>query len=111
MRPRGTIIGLLGIWTIVAALWGFAPIGEVWSDLFTGIIVAILGFSLTPGMRGHRWVNGIAGLWMIVSAFIPGFHAGTPLLVNKIISGIVLMVAGFTLPAGPGHADTSVRAA
>src|SRR5262249_1296402 len=71
MTPKGTIIGLLGIWTIVAGIWSFAPQGESWSDIFIGVIVGILGFSLRPGVRRYMWVNGIAGLWIIASAFIP----------------------------------------
>jgi hypothetical protein len=99
MRPKGTIIGLLGIWIIVAAIWRFNPLGEVWSDIFTGVIVGILGFSLAPSMAAYRWITGIAGCWLIAAAFIPELHAGTGILANNIITGLLLMVVGFTLPA------------
>ena len=101
MRPKGTIIALLGIWIIVAAIWRFNPLGEVWSNIFAGVIVGILGFSLSPTMPVHRWVSGIAGCWLIAAAFIPGLLAGTGILVNNVITGLLLLVVGFTQPAPP----------
>lgn len=101
MRPKGIIIGLVGIWIIVAAIWRFNPLGEIWSNIFAGVIVGILGFSLRPTILVHRWVSGVAGCWLIAAAFIPGLLAGTGILVNNIITGLVLMVVGFTLTAPP----------
>ena len=111
MRARGIIIAFLGIWLIIAAIWRFFPLLEIWSDLMPGIVAAILGFSLVGIRPGNGWVAGIAGLWMIVSAFIPGLHAGSAILINNIITGLVLMVAGFTVPKSPGEEDPSVKAA
>ena len=111
MKSRGIIIGLLGIWLIIAAIWRFVPVLEVWSDLMTGVVTAILGFSFVGLSRAHGWVCGIAGLWTIVSAFIPGFHAGNAILINNIITGLVLMVAGFTVPSTPRTGTPSARAA
>jgi len=104
MRARGEIIGLLGVWLIIAAIWRFVPVLEIWSSLVTGIVAAILGFSMVNIERVNGWVAGIAGLWMIVSAFIPGLHAGKAILINNIISGLVLVVAGFTT-RGPRGRD------
>jgi len=111
MKPRGVVIGLLGIWLVVAGFWQFAAVGQVWSDLITGVIVAILGFSLSETMPGHRWVNGIAGLWTIASAFIPGLHVGAALMTNNVITGIVMIVAGFSVPSTPARLDTTYRRA
>ena len=110
MKERGEIVGLLGIWLIVASLWRFAVPVEMWSNLITGVIVALLGFSLS-GDTVHRWLSGIAGLWLIVSSFIPGLHAGIPLLVNNIIVGAVLIFAGFSVHAVRGEAESSTRRA
>ncbi len=111
MKARGNIIGLLGVWLIVAAIWRFVPVLEVWSDLMTGVVVAILGFSLIGLRPGNGWVAGIAGLWMIASAFIPGLHAGKLILTNNIITGLVLLVAGFTLPSSDRAETPTARAA
>ena len=112
MRPKGTIIALLGILTIVAGIWRFNPLGEAWANIFTGVIVGILGFSLSPTMPVHRWVAGIAGCWLIAAAFVPGVREGTGILVNNIITGLVLMVVGFTQPAAPLREErTTNRAA
>lgn len=110
MKERGDIVGLLGIWLIVASLWRFAVPVEMWSNFITGVIVALLGFSLSRE-PAHRWVSGIAGLWLIVSTFIPGLHAGTPLLINNIIVGVVLIFAGFSVHTVRGEAESSTRRA
>lgn len=111
MKARGIIIALLGIWLIIAAIWRFVPVLEIWSDLMPGVVTAILGFSLVGLRPGNGWVAGIAGLWMIVSAFIPGFHAGSAILINNIVTGLVMMVAGFTVPGSPREEEPSVKAA
>ena len=111
MRARGIIIAFLGIWLIIAAIWRFVPVLEIWSDLMPGVVAAILGFSLVGERPVNGWVAGLAGLWMIVSAFIPGLHAGTAILINNIITGLVFMVAGFTV-RGSNIAETpTARAA
>jgi hypothetical protein len=111
MRARGIIIGCLGIWLIVAAIWRFVPVLEVWSDLMTGVVAGILGFSLVPLLPGNGWVSGIAGLWMIASAFIPGLHGGAGIFINNVITGLVLVVAGFTVPRSRWIYTRSARAA
>jgi len=111
MRAKGTIIGLLGVWLIVAAIWRFFQIGEIWSDLLIGIVTAILGFSMVGSRPLNAWVAGIAGLWMIASAFIPGLHAGGGILVNNVITGLVLVVTGFTIRDVPRPGSTTSRAA
>jgi len=111
MKSRGIIIGLLGIWLIIAAIWRFVPVLEVWSDLMTGIVTGILGFSLVGERPAHGWVAGLTGLWTIVSAFIPGLHAGNGILINNIIVGLVLIVTGFTVPSTARAEPTSARAA
>src|SRR5215813_8489982 len=111
MKSRGIIIGLLGIWLIIAAVWRFVPVLQVWSNLMTGVVTGILGFSFVGSRPAHGWVAGIAGLWTIVSAFIPGLHAGNGILINNIITGLVLMVTGFTVPSTPRAEPPSARAA
>ena|SRR5689334_16766540 len=111
MKARGIIIGFVGIWLIIAAIWRFVPILEVWSDLMPGVVAAILGFSLVGVRPVNGWVAGLAGLWMIVSAFIPGLHAGTPILINNIITGLVFMVSGFTVREPHDAEKPSARAA
>ncbi|HEY2379623.1 MAG TPA: hypothetical protein VGK48_00455 [Terriglobia bacterium] len=111
MKGRGTILALLGIWLIIAAIWRFVPVLEAWSDLMAGIVTAILGFSLVGLRPGNGWVAGLAGLWVIVAAFIPELHAGSAILINNIITGLVMMVAGFTIPQLPVEEEPAAKAA
>ena len=99
MTGKGKIIGLVGIWVIAAGLWRFNPLGEVWSDIFAGVIVGILGFSLSPSIARYRWLTGLAGVWLIAAAFIPALNSGTPIEVHNLIVGLLVMILGFTQPA------------
>lgn len=110
MKGRGTVIGVIGLWLIIAGLWRFGAVGEAWSNVIFGIIVAILGFSLVSRYPGHGWVSGIFGLWMIASGFIAGLHAGAPLVINNVISGVIIAIAGFTVPGRPA-AERQIRRA
>ena len=111
MKARGTIVGLLGVWLIVAAFLPLPAVIEIWSNLITGVLVALLGFSLGAYTQDRHWIAGIAGLWTIVSAFIPGLHSGAGLLINNIACGGVIMITGFSVPATSDRRESERRAA
>lgn len=98
MKTRATIIGLLGIWLVIAGLLPLPEVIEIWSNFMTGVLVAVLGFSLGRYAEGRHWISGIAGLWTIISAFVPGLHSSPALLINNIVAGAVIMIAGFSVP-------------
>lgn len=51
-------------------------------------------------MSWKGWVSLIAGIWLVVAAFIPGM-VGTGNLVNDLIVGIVVAIVGFMMiPSG-----------
>jgi hypothetical protein len=56
VKTRGTIIGLLGILADHQAIWRLVPVEEIWSDLVTGVVTAILDFSFTRTHPGNGWV-------------------------------------------------------
>lgn len=87
--------GILGIWLVIAAFLNFAPTGNMWDNLIVGIIVGILGFTMVKVKPWQGWLAGIVGIWLIIAAFIPGLQAHTGNLWNDLISGILVIIAGF----------------
>jgi hypothetical protein len=99
MRPNGAIIGVLGLWMIVAGFVGLGAIGNVWNDLIVGFVVAILGFAMAGAeARAQGIVAGVMGLSLIVAAFIPGLRLGVGARWYDIAVGTILAVAGFSTP-------------
>jgi hypothetical protein len=79
---------------------GLGSVGNVWSDVIVGIIVAVLGFAMASTTPAHGISTGILGLWMIFSAFIPGLRAGAGARWDHIIVGVILAIAGFSTLEG-----------
>jgi hypothetical protein len=96
MRPNGAIIGILGVWLIIAGIIGISRGGNVWNDWIVGVIVAVLGFSMADSARIQGIVAGILGLWIIASAFIPGVSSGPGARWDDVIAGVIIAIAGFT---------------
>ncbi len=44
-------------------------------------------------MKWQSIVNGLAGIWLIISAFIPFGHTGN--LWNYLIVGVIVAILGF----------------
>ncbi len=87
---------VLGAWLIIAS---FIPgivgnkTASLWNDLIVGILVAIFAYFSTRAKKSMCWINFIAGLWMIVAAFIPGIVASkSGNFWNDLIVGIVIVV-------------------
>jgi uncharacterized membrane protein len=96
MRPNGAIIGILGVWLMIAGIIGISRAAYIWNDWIVGIIVAVLGFSMAGSARAQGIVAGILGLWMIASAFIPSLNSGPGTRWDDVLVGVILAIAGFT---------------
>jgi sulfite exporter TauE/SafE len=93
---QGWVNGILGLWLIVTAFLGFGSSGNLWNDLIVGIIVAILGYSITKPKGWQGWIAFILGLWLIiVGLFIGGLRVGGGALWNNLIVGIIVAITGF----------------
>jgi hypothetical protein len=64
------------------------------------------------GVKGWQgWLSAIVGLWLIISAFIPGLHLGSGVYANNLICGILGMIAGFAaVPHAPAHPAATAHA-
>jgi hypothetical protein len=113
-RQRSTLIGICGVWLVIAAVWGLAPSAELWSDLVVGAIAAVGGLSITKYYLSSGIVGQTLGMWMMAAAFIPSLLSGEPLLANNVVVGILLMLAGFSVrgtPVGSGQAANNKASA
>jgi hypothetical protein len=112
MGPRGTIIGILGLWMIIAGIVGLGLGGNHWNDWIVGAIVATLGFYMSGTAPLQGLLSGALGLWLIVSTFIPGLRAGPGARFDDLFVGVVLAFAGFSMPPRKsGGAPSKRRAA
>lgn len=99
MKTKGRIIGLLGFWTIVAGIWRFNPAAELWSNLIAGLIIIVGAFSLLDQHRNAGTLSVILGLWLMISTVIPVLAVGIPFMLNNVITGLILTIAGFAVAA------------
>lgn len=96
MRGLSIVNLILGLWLIVSPyLFGYTS-GAITNSVILGIIVAILAIVrlATPSQVWASWLNGIAGLWLIIAPFIVGFSVAAGYW-NEIIVGIIVAVVGF----------------
>lgn len=83
---------------------GFGATGYAWVDWITGIVAAILAFSMTREKPAQGWIGGIVALWLFVAGFIGGLHGGAGVWWNNLLTGAVLAITGFTAVSQPGRA-------
>ncbi len=87
--------GIIGVYIFVVAFFGYGTTGNLWNDIIVGIVAAAIGFSMIKEKPWQGWLGAIVGIWLIIAAFIPSLLTFTGNEWNLIISGVLLMVAGF----------------
>ena len=87
--------GILGVWLFIAAFLSFTPTGNLWDDLIVGVVAAVVGYLMKDEKSWQGWLSVILGVWLIIAAFISSLVTGAGNEWNLIISGVVLMIAGF----------------
>ena len=110
MKANSWIIAIVSLWVIVSALIGFTPIFILWSNLLSGAVIAIAGFSYAKEKPEFGWIAGILGLWILVSGFIPGLQTAPGLLWNGIITGAVVAIDGFSAMGSQSGSHTTQTA-
>jgi Na+/citrate or Na+/malate symporter len=94
------IIGLLGVWLILAGFIVKVANANRFDDLIVGLAVVFFGMLLSRVREVRGWLSYIFGAWMIVAAFIPAFLVGTGHVWNNVIVGILIAAAGFSALGG-----------
>lgn len=110
-QTRGWMIAALGAWFLIAGWAPFDRVAEMWNDFWTGAFVVLLGFSLLRLLPLHAFVVTTVGLWMIISTFMPHFHAGVAIVVNNTLTGLFAIAAGMAVQRKRSRRSPSQRAA
>ncbi|HSW77483.1 MAG TPA: SPW repeat protein [Candidatus Chromulinivoraceae bacterium] len=100
---------VLGIWLILSPFLFSYTSTAMTNSIILGAIIAILAVIRlsTPSQTWASWLNGIAGLWLIIAPFIIG-STESAVLWNQIIVGLAVAVLGFwsgtmTMPVRMTH--------
>jgi hypothetical protein len=80
LRPAINI--LAGAWAVLSSLWTAHP----FNFFMVGLIVAFFGF-WTYRKEWQGLANGIVGMWLILSAFVPELRDQS----NLFISGLIVV--------------------
>lgn len=104
-RWRNWVMLVLGAWLFLTPwIFGFtvgAPVEgattgfstAAWNAWIVGVVIAAL--ALWAALRfaeWHDWVNGVLGVWLVVSPWILGFAALTAAVWNHVIVGLVVVI-------------------
>ena len=96
---------ILGIWLIISP-WVLTYVsGQAkWNQFAFGIVVAVLALIRYAAPRAvwASWLNGLAGIWMIIAPFILNYTK-TAAYWNEVIVGIVVAVLAFANMQYLGH--------
>jgi len=87
---------LLGLWLMVAGSVIKTANWNLFDNLIVGIVVAFFGMLLGKVKEWHGWLCYLFGVWLVITAFIPRLEVGGGHLVNNLIVGVLIVIAGFT---------------
>jgi hypothetical protein len=92
------IVGLLGIWYLIAPFVIKASSGAMWDGIIVGIIVAICSYMFPASKSWQKWLGVLLGIWAIIAAFFLTKGAGYTW--NNVIVGILMAISGFAALGG-----------
>lgn len=95
MQMKRWILGLLGAWLVLAGFLSLGATGYIWSGIIAGVLIALT--SLFGRMGAWAWLATVAGVWAIVSAFVPALLTGYGAVWNNLIVGAVVVVSALAL--------------
>src|SRR4051794_11428086 len=88
VRIASLLTALLGAWVLISPIFISVTGAALVNTIVAGIILAALGImQLFIHNSVPSWVNGFAGMWLVVSAFV--FTVSSDMAANMIISGLV----------------------
>jgi drug/metabolite transporter superfamily protein YnfA len=91
--PAALLIGMLGIWMVIVPLIPMSLDGRFLNDWLVGVIVMNVALTMASSHDWGKRLAAAAGIWICMSSFIPRLVAGTSMVTNDIIVGILLVVA------------------
>lgn len=96
-RSLAGINFILGIWLIISPwVLNYFTAQARWDQFAAGIAITVLSLIryAMPRANWASWLNGLAGIWMIIAPFVLNY-VKTASFWNEIIVGIVVAVLAF----------------
>ncbi|AJG40666.1 MULTISPECIES: SPW repeat domain-containing protein [Thermotoga] len=101
MTVKGWITLIFAIWLIVSVLIpgiSGSKGANLANFLVVGIIFLITGLTSLKDSRVPAWIVLLTGIWLIISAFIPGITGSRgAAIANGIIFGVLDLILSFYL--------------
>jgi hypothetical protein len=90
---KSEILGLLGLWLIVAAF--IVPPGPsaVYNNWLVGLIATNAAIAMSGNQRWERPLAAGAAIWLFISGFVPSVLQGSAFTINELAVGAALTVA------------------
>jgi len=99
MSWQGWLTLIFAIWLVIASLIpGIvgSKVANIVDFLIVGIVFLITGATTIPKSKAMGWIVLLVGIWLIISALIPGItgsKAGA--MINGLIFGILALILSF----------------
>jgi hypothetical protein len=90
---KSTIVGLSGLWLLVAAFIVPAGPPAVYNYWLVGLIATNAAIAFSGNRRWERPLAAGVAIWLFISGFVPTMLSGRPLRMNELVVGVVLLVA------------------
>ena len=93
--------GLLGLWLIAAPFIWSAPVGDLWSDVIVGLLIAgLAGYNYyrelndRSASQASAALNTLLGIWLLIAPFVLSVN-GVLLWNDVLVGALVLLFAGY----------------
>lgn len=106
-RWQNWALTIVGLYVLVSpwVIPYFSPESSIsasaqWNHFIVGIAVVLVAFAVLASMQAwEEYIEGILGLWLLVSPWLFGFSQVGPFAWNAVISGllIIALAAGAVL--------------
>ena len=87
------LIGLLGLWLVVAPFVLPSSISNVYNNWLIGLVVTNVAINMSSLRLWERPLATAAGVWLFICGFVPSMLVGRAVVINSITVGVVLIVS------------------
>jgi len=91
---QSAAIAVIGIWTIIVPFFGGTRAFYIWENFSAGIVISLLGFSLSNSMMLRGFLGIVIGFWLLVSSYVPSLQVDSGRYWNDITTGIIAALIG-----------------
>ena len=99
MSWQGWLTLIFAIWLVIASLIpGIvgSKVANIVDFLIVGIVFLITGATTIPKSKAMGWIVLLVGIWLIISALIPGItESKAGAMTNGLIFGILALILSF----------------